>query len=137
MATLVSCAGSEVNNRRYHMYVFGGDVSGRVGGAAISHQTNINDSDWHHMALVNDMDANTMKFKIYLDGVESSTSGISGSNIPTNPLDILFGARRSDATDLNSGTAFSYANKLDKVRFYNYALNSSEIQDLYHHQKNN
>jgi hypothetical protein len=72
---------------------------------------------------------------VYLDGVESSASGVSGSNVPANPLDILFGARRSTATDQNSGIGFSYSIKMDKVRFYNCGLSLGEVQSLFLNQK--
>lgn len=134
-ATLVACAGSELNQRRYHLYIFNGDVSARVGGASIAHQTKVNDSQWHHMVLCNQLESGVMKFKIYLDGVVSSTSGISGSNVPGQALDILFGARRSVATDQNSGISFSFANKIDKVRFYNYGMSANDVAQLYQSQR--
>ena len=110
-----------------------------VGGASSGSSSTISpstDNNWHH--VVSTFDGGTRK--LYLDGEELSSMDASGS-ITANAHALIFGA-----TDFNSSAAaeeevknIAAANhsgiKLDEVRFYDSALSSAEITQMYNYGK--
>ena len=85
--------------------------------------TTINDGEWHHVAVVHDDAADTVK--LYIDGVAlvtntTATGGGTAHNINTN---IQLG-RKSDSTEYFYGL-------IDELAIYNRALDITEIQSRY------
>lgn len=73
---------------------------------------------WHHVAIVQNGPANQRI--LYVDGAQS----VSGASHNANSTSELWIGCAKTTTEYLNG-------KVDEVRFYNYALSSSEIQSLY------
>jgi hypothetical protein len=78
------------------------------------------DGFWHHAVATYDGN----QLLLYLDGVLVNNAIISGSLKLWS--DAVFGMGRNESCKSNY-----YKGNLDEVRIYNYALNESEIEDLY------
>jgi hypothetical protein len=77
---------------------------------------------WHHLAFVID-DTNNAQ-RIYLDGKNVASSAFTEA--------ILYnGGESNTRLGRNSGTVADYGGWIDDVRFYNRALNDSEVALLY------
>lgn len=81
------------------------------------------DGDWHHLAAVY---TGSQKI-IYLDNKPIITSDASGTIEPGDGYNLLIGAGRDKDTP-----TLLYNGLIDEVRIYNYALNDSDINELYH-----
>jgi len=79
---------------------------------------------WHHVVATADI--GTDSYKIYVDGIEQSTSGsVNISSIFAGTATLNIGATKKGTDDLfNSGV-------IDEVRLYNRALSADEIERLY------
>lgn len=83
----------------------------------------ISKGNWSHFVYTHD---SLLGGKFYLNGIPLISNNINGA-ICSSLESLLIGA------DNNGGTLWRYFNgKLDDIRIYNRALDSSEIQQLYH-----
>ena len=103
-------------------YLDGSNVVGTDG------TTNVSDGNWHFIAVVFDISANTLK--CYLDGNSSPEISITG--LTTSTVDI-WTANASIGYQKNPGGASPryFNGEIDEVRIFNKALSASEITTLY------
>ncbi|MEL0099365.1 MAG: LamG-like jellyroll fold domain-containing protein, partial [Opitutae bacterium] len=105
-----------------------------AGGAQdTTHSTSLsNGESWHH--LVSTYDGETRK--VFLDGTEISSKTAYGLVSPS-PSALLFGASDMNRTSADSEETKNVAAanhsgiKLDEIRFYNSALTSQQVTNLY------
>lgn len=89
------------------------------GNISVTGTTDLNDSNWHHVALV--VNRTTNNIKLYVDGVldGSLTNGtIGGANL-SNPVNMFIGKDRTS-------TEFLEAN-IDEVRIWNVARTAEQL----------
>ena len=89
------------------------------GNISVTGTTDLNDSNWHHVALV--VNRTTNNIKLYVDGVldASLTNGsIGGANL-SNPVNMFIGKDRTS-------TEFLEAN-IDEVRIWNVARTAEQL----------
>ena len=105
-----------INSSLYMSVESGGVVRvGDFGTDLFSSTTSVNDGNWHHIALT----SNGTTTKLYIDGSES------------NSLSYTW-AISTDNMELGRGTSSYYYNgKLDQVRIYSSALDSTDVEKLY------
>jgi len=84
----------------------------------------INDDSWKHIVIVRDGDS--LKKKIYIDGVLDAISDFNSIPFTNNSLSIYIGA-----AVCNTNTHDYCNGNVDDIRFYNRALNQTEINQLY------
>ena len=97
---------------------FGGSSSADT----ISGGSNLNDGNWHHIAVTVPHNGNSGGVKLYVDGSATSGSGsISINTTATN--DLLIGKNRLTNT--------YFAGQLDDIRLYNAELNSTVVGQIY------
>jgi hypothetical protein len=82
-------------------------------------QTNINDNQWHHYALV--WDASSEVVTVYLDGAQDGTATYSGIGNIDNSANLYLGRWTSGQY---------YQGVIDEVHIYDEALEGSDIQVL-------
>ena len=80
-------------------------------------------NDWNHAAITYDADAAT-KMRIYIDGVEKSTTLIGG----TEPSSIH---NSSESLTISKGFNNYFEGTIDDVRIYDKTLSADEIQSIY------
>ena len=80
-------------------------------------------NDWNHAAVTYDADAAT-KMRIYIDGVEKSTTLIGG----TEPSSIH---NSSESLTISKGFNNYFEGTIDDVRIYDKTLSADEIQSIY------
>ncbi len=86
--------------------------------------TYVDDGDWHHLVILNDLSQNT--YTVYLDS-EFEFSNTMGSNY-IHATDLA-----SIGQEWDEGSTSNFFNgKIDDVRIYNRILTLTEIQILYH-----
>lgn len=112
--------------KAYSLLVNNGEVSvdgeeGGNDGVVSTTNASLTPGNWYHLAAT--MTSSTLAVKIYVDGVEKTTTG----SIPARPTETV--------SDLEIGWS-QYINEyfnglIDDVRIYNRALSVSEIQQLY------
>jgi len=84
--------------------------------------TPVIDSSWHHVAFVIDSTSG----KIYLDGsLQATASWVGPAGAPSNSWPMYFGYYPSGNAQPN---VYYYRGKIDDIRLYDKALNSSEVQ---------
>ncbi len=88
----------------------------------------MDDGDWHFVAAAYNVSGTC---KLYIDGypVGSETSNVVGEQLADWQYPILIGAGRS--TDDRTVLAASVEANVDDVRIYNYAMNDTDIADIY------
>jgi hypothetical protein len=119
-----SSSGGTINNGVFVLQSGTGQIivetsgnGGYVGGSA-----NVSDSNWHHVAVVND---NTAGQQIYVDGKLDNSGG--------NPLSWSWPGGQPIDLGLSPDSHWqAYNGYLDDVRFYNRILTGSEIASIYH-----
>ncbi|MHC4739309.1 MAG: LamG-like jellyroll fold domain-containing protein, partial [Planctomycetota bacterium] len=110
---------SRANAMSFYVHVSGMPWDGVKAGVGIF------DNQWHHVAGVYD----GSNAYIYIDGGLDSNSVACSGNMATNNWDVWIG-ESSQAKD--GGTnAREWNGLIDDVRVYNYALNQSEVNDIY------
>ena len=92
------------------------------GSAALTVRTQIQDEEWHHVAVVYDGSGNTKYLDLYVDGVQTDSTSTTGSPLSTYEGDPLrFGMTRHSSGE--------YSNCImDEVRIWNKGRAQSEIQ---------
>jgi len=115
-------------NSRYYSEMIGstgiimgniGDVSGNTDIIGV---TAVNDSQWHHVVVVFDRDANG---EIYIDGVLDATADISSRSASIANADTLRIGYYS------GGSSSFFDGLIDEVKIYNYALTEAQIRNDY------
>jgi hypothetical protein len=103
----------------YNLYISpSGNSWMRINGNTLTGTSAIDDDAWHHVVGTYD----GSELKIFVDGIEESSTVIGGETIDTtNPLRI--GLARDNSFDFNG--------IIDDVRIYNYALSNQEIVSIY------
>ena len=102
-------------------YLDGSNVVGTDG------TTNVSDGNWHFIAVVFDISANTLK--CYLDGNSSPEISITG--LTTSTVDIFTGNATIGYQKNPVGSNRYFNGQIDQVRIYSKALNTEEISTLY------
>ena len=94
-------------------------------GTSVSSSSAALKSGWHFFAGV--LDRTSVNMHLYLDGILVGSSSIDPQSITSTKSDLYFGRRPyiPSYEQLFNGS-------LDDIRIYNRALNTSEIQALYH-----
>jgi hypothetical protein len=88
---------------------------------------NVLDGAWHHIAVTYNAGSTSIdgEKKIYVDGILRATDGAATildiDNTPTVPIEI---GRRGDGARYWNGS-------IDEVAFFNYALDSDQISEIY------
>ncbi len=77
---------------------------------------------WKHLCFSAD-DQDPVTLKIYVNGTEVKSGGVSGSQTVTDTGVVYIGSDRGDSSFSNSS--------IDDVRIYDRALNQSEIEEIY------
>ena len=89
-----------------------------------------NDGKWHHVVAVNQTNVVT----IYVDGAQVTTGTPGGitlnSVIPGNTNDVMIGADPSN-TNNPAGVGRQFAGQVCEVAFFNQALTSNQVQQVY------
>lgn len=100
-----------------------------VQGGAIVGSTNLNDGQWHHVAVVcddfNDDDTmNVNETKLYVDGVADTIATASSRvmNTTAGTTAVLGGS--------NHSAAYSFSGQIDEFRVFPEALSAAEVQAL-------
>lgn len=105
------------------------DASGNIFVAAGG--SGLNDNRWHHVACTFDGSANQNGMKLYLDGVLAITgASLAMANSITGLVNLRIGASANS-------DSLQYQGQLDEVRYYNIALNASQIAGLYNYTGSN
>lgn len=104
------------NNRRIHLSLYNGLSS--IITNVFETTSSLNTNQWSHVAVIF---AKNMEVKIYINGV-LETSGYSTEKPQYSNYQLSIGTRTNNATALYAA--------LDEVRFYNYALNLNQINNL-------
>ena len=116
--------GSAGTGRLWELEIVGGTLNLDAGNARLESNTQINDGNWHHLAVVLPSSAERLgDVVLYVDG------SIESVNSTGNPL-ILTG----DDYDLMIGTDSSGGNfggTIDEIRLYERGLSQSEIKSIY------
>jgi hypothetical protein len=103
----------------------GGALSFYVGSNCPGGTMNLNDTEWHHVALVFDgtQTGNSNRLKGFVDGVEQvlSYSGTVPATSPNIPSSLYIG---------HDGSATYSSGTIDEVRVYNRALSANEVKAL-------
>ncbi|NWK55798.1 sulfatase-like hydrolase/transferase [Verrucomicrobiaceae bacterium N1E253] len=100
-----------------------------VQGGYIVGSTNINDGQWHHVAVVvDDFNGNSStdvnECKLYVDGVQEVVSGSSSEVMNTDPGGVaVIGAS-------NHATSYNFKGDIDELRVFAGAKSSAEMADL-------
>ena len=102
------------------MYQGGGRINANVFTSDIS----VNDGTWHHVALVRQ----TTTATLYLDGAVHGSGSTEGITIIANTARVRFG---TDVCVGVNGVTHPYKGELDEIQYFNVALTSSQIQDIY------
>jgi hypothetical protein len=123
-----------VTNEQFGLFMFGNDNTvaiRQVNSNGITDAANMNTSTWYHVVFT--FDKTTGEHKVYVDNVNTLTQTISNAyNNSTATTSLSFGAQ---ANVMNGGMASPsrfFNGKIDDIRIYNRALNTSEIDSLYH-----
>ena len=92
------------------------------------------DNQWHHMVVVYDETASTMK--LYIDGVQNRNvktwAGHGALRLSTSYIEeYRVGAGPSNSFDSDDWLAGSMKGSLDQLRLYGVALSATEVQELY------
>jgi hypothetical protein len=116
-------------------FIYSGGMNNNIGmrvgnGTSMSHDVSsnasiVNDSAWHHIAMVRDKSAGTIE--LYVDG-NLDTVGNGIYNTLINNEVIHLGA--FDWSDYEMDPATTFDGKLDEIRFYNRTLSVNEVQQL-------
>jgi hypothetical protein len=88
----------------------------------VKNADNLWDGDWHNITVT----YNGAEKVIYLDNVVVAQANVSGNITSGAGYNLLLGAGR----DTNPASLF-FSGAMDEVRIYNYALNESEVSQLY------
>jgi len=102
----------------------GGLIRLEVSGGAIGGSTIVNDGFWHHVAAVflNDGTPDVSDVKLYVDGIEESTTSAGQAINTAGVYDVKIGI---------FGSSGRYFNGLiDDVRIYDRALSQDEIENI-------
>lgn len=95
------------------------------GSKVVSDQANVNDGNWHHVAMV--VDGTQPLLKFYVDG-QLSGFGTGAGGVNSGNLDVLIGALNNDPS---YGARYFWGGKIDEVRMYGRALSGTEVTSLY------
>lgn len=97
--TMLELSGGSGSRFSLHMITVSGTEtlywSANYGGTSFDHQTGLTLNQWQHIAMVRD----TNVWKLYLDGVESTSSSTDGAII-TNDNFVIIGPRQNSAIKL-------------------------------------
>ena len=102
------------DNRTARFSVNGNGYNQRITGS-----TALNDGTWHHVVGVYDANGDQV---LYVNGSSENSVTADGTDVSTT-ADFQMGQREDGS--------YSYAGDLDDTRFYNKALSSTEVQNLY------
>ena len=97
-----------------------------AGNSEISAGSNLNDNNWHHIAMVRDV--STSKLFLYIDGILRGSKSLSDQNIQGYNLDsrnTLFIGSKSHQSHSDNFTG-----SIDDIFMYTKALTSAEILNL-------
>jgi len=102
---------------------------GVFGGTIKTTTTTLNDNTWHHVAAVlnNDGTPNVNEVRLYIDGVQQSTTSAALAIDTASLADVRIGAFTAD---VNEQPNMYFKGLLDDVRIYDYALSTAEILAL-------
>lgn len=87
--------------------------------------TNIHDGEWHFAAMTYDGSSNASGTKIYIDGVDESSTVTDGLTATINNAVNINVCRRPGSADLH------YDGSIDDLRVYNRALSAVEVFEYY------
>lgn len=109
------------------------DESGGERLRATTNDIDLNDGQWHHVAVVKSAN-NASGILIYKDGVSQATTNIIDEAF-TNPVNfdktVTIGARHNGTKHTDGEFANLLDGTLDDVRIYNRGLSGSEVNNLY------
>jgi hypothetical protein len=97
-------------------------------GAEVHSAVGVCDGQWHHLAAT--WNCAEGFFRIYVDGVQDGEEQVPGMGAFSgwqNPMAILAGME-------GGSTYYPYAEPLDELQFYNYAMTRTEIAGIYYDQ---
>lgn len=98
-STMLELSGGIGSRFSLHMVTIGGTEtltwSSDYGGVSFNHQTGLTLNQWQHIAMVRNIDV----WKLYLDGVESTSSSTNGAAI-TNSNFVIIGPRQNSVIKL-------------------------------------
>jgi hypothetical protein len=97
---------------------------GNVNANTFTSDISVNDGTWHHVALVRQ----TTTATLYIDGAVHGSGSTEGITIIANTAPVLFG---TDVCVGVNGKTHPYRGELDEIQYFNVALTSSQIQDIY------
>jgi hypothetical protein len=102
---------------------------GVFGGSIKTTATTLNDNTWHHVAavLTDDGTPNVNEVKLYIDGVQQSTTATAYAISTAAAADVRIGAFTGALNDVPN---MYFKGLLDDVQIYDYALSAAEIQAL-------
>lgn len=92
-------------------------------GGGINGTINVNDGNWHHVAVTYDPTPTTNRYKLYVDGVLDTQGNISTAlNVGTD-TNIIIGRR------INPSFGGFFDGPIDEVRIWNVALTQAQISE--------
>lgn len=115
---------------RYSLSIFSGDVTVRASSSAnVRFNTNLNDGEWHHVAVV----TNGTRVKdhiVFLDGTRFDyfQATNEGSNLQTAQGDLLIG------TELEYDNDSYFNGSIDDVQIFNRSLTYEQIVQLFNNR---
>ena len=128
---LVSKQKGNGNYNGYSLYLSSGKVVGQIvhdnrptSKIQLSTTANVNDNEWHHIALTYDGSGDLAGTTIYIDGIaqaKASTTDNLSENSILNDEDLTIGARNGKNV---------YTGLMDDVRVYNFGLTSTQVNDI-------
>ncbi|WP_417353626.1 LamG-like jellyroll fold domain-containing protein [Flavobacterium alkalisoli] len=90
-------------------------------GGGINGTVNVNDGNWHHVAVTYDNSLTTNKYKLYVDGVLDTQGDI------TTPLNTLAATDMIIGRRINSSLGGFFDGSIDEIRVWNVARTQAEI----------
>ncbi len=113
-------SGAGVDQNRLRLEVSGGGVYG---------STNLNDDQWHHVAVV--QTGTTLgTVVLYVDGV-AETLAYNGSGAALAINSTVAAGQELQIGGSRHSASYSWQGGIDDVRFYNHALSAAEVHELY------
>lgn len=92
-----------------------------IKGGGITGTVNVNDGNWHHVAVCYDPAAAMNKYKLFVDGVLDTEGDIA------QPLNLLANTNMRIGRRLNPGFTGYFSGDMDEVRVWNVAKTEAEI----------
>ena len=111
------------STRGIYTYLFNTDGS-QVG--SIHSSTTVNDNNWHHVVAAYDGTAGEDTFKLYIDGVNTDSTGSSSTGVrSTSTVGTIVGSVR------DSSPIYPLMADLDELAVFDKGLTSEEVTTIY------